>query len=165
MMSMFKNIIYCKIIYYMKILDYYDSDFIKIHIEVINKAEVAIFNIKKSAPTEDEWGEFLKIFRQYYDYRLQNLKHKYIMMVNVQEMSLLSLTKLKQFVKILKDNEEIIKECAIYTVFVVSSSLVKQFLNFALTIYKNKKPVFFKTNYDAVYKEIHEQIAEHITNT
>ena len=149
----------------MKILDYYDSDFIKIHIEVINKAEVAIFNIKKSAPTEDEWGEFLKIFRQYYDYRLQNLKHKYIMMVNVQEMSLLSLTKLKQFVKILKDNEEIIKECAIYTVFVVSSSLVKQFLNFALTIYKNKKPVFFKTDCEAVYKEIHDQIAQEITNT
>jgi hypothetical protein len=163
MMSMFKNIIYCKIIYYMKILDYYDSDFIKIHIEVINKAEVAIFNIKKSAPTEDEWGEFLKIFRQYYDYRLQNLKHKYIMMVNVQEMSLLSLTKLKQFVKILKDNEEIIKECAIYTVFVVSSSLVKQFLNFALTIYKNKKPVYFKTDYNLVYKEIHEQISEYLT--
>jgi len=147
----------------MKILEYYDSDFIKIHIEVINKAEVAIFNIKKSAPTEGEWEEFLKIFRQYYEHRLQNLKHKYIMMVNVQEMSLLSLTKLKQFVKILKDNEKIIKECAIYTVFVVSSSIVKQFLNFALTIYKNKKPVFFKTNYDAVYKEIHEQITEHIT--
>ena len=147
----------------MKILEYYDSNFIKIHIEVINKAEVAIFNIKKSAPTECEWEEFLKLFRQYYEYRLQNLKHKYIMMVNVQEMSLLSLTKLKQFVKILKDNEEIIKECAIYTVFVVSSSLVKQFLNFALTIYKNKKPVYFKTDYNLVYKEIHEQISEYLT--
>lgn len=148
----------------MKILDYYDSDFLKIHIEVINKAEVVILNIKKSAPTEEEWEDFLKIFRKYYEYRLQNLKHKYIMMVNVQEMSLLSLTKLKQFVKILKDNEDMIKECAIYTVFIVSSTLVKQFLNFALTIYKNKKPVFFKTNYDAVYNEIHEQIAKHITN-
>ena len=147
----------------MKILDYYDSEFIKIHIEVINKAEVIIFNIKKSSPTDEEWANFLNIFRLYYEHRLQNLKHKYIMMVNVQEMSLLSLTKLKQFVKILKDNEEIIKECAIYTVFVVSSTLVKQFLNFALTIYKNKKPVFFKTDYDAVYKEIHEQIGAYLT--
>tara|TARA_Y100000741_G_C18257167_1_gene559398 strand:- start:990 stop:1439 length:450 start_codon:yes stop_codon:yes gene_type:complete len=148
----------------MKILNYYDSDFIKINIEVINNAEIAILNIKKSSPTDNEWDNFLKIFRLYYEHRLQNLKQKYIMMVNVQEMSLLSLTKLKQFVKILKDNEEIIKECAIYTVFIVSSSLVKQFLNFALTIYKNKKPVFFKTDYDAVYKEIHEQIAEYITS-
>ena len=147
----------------MKILDYYDSDFVKIHIEVINKAEVIILNIKKSSPTDEEWANFLNIFRLYYEHRLQNLKHKYIMMVNVQEMSLLSLTKLKQFVKILRDNEEIIKECAIYTVFVVSSSLVKQFLNFALTIYKNKRPVFFKTDYDTVYKDIHEQIAAYLT--
>ena len=143
----------------MKIVDYYDSEFIKIKIEIINDAEVIILDIKKRTPTNDEWDNFLNIFRLYYELRLKNLKHKYIMMVNVQEMSLLSLTRLKQFVKILKDNEEIIKECAIYTVFVVSSSLVKQFLNFALTIYKNKKPVFFKTNYDAVYKEIHAQIA------
>ena len=147
----------------MKILEYFDSDFIKIHIEVINKAEIIILNIKKSAPTDDEWENFIKIFRLYYEHRLKNLKQKYIMMVNVQEMSLLSLSKLKQFVRILKDNEEIIRECAIYTVFVVSSSLVKQFLNFALTIYKNKKPVFFKTNYDDVYREIHEQISEYVT--
>jgi len=147
----------------MKILDYYDSDFLKIHIEVINNAEVIILDIKKNEPTEEEWEDFLKIFRKYYEHRLQNLKHKYIMMVNIEQMSLLSLTKLKQFVKILKDNEDMIKECAIYTVFIVSSTLVKQFLNFALTIYKNKKPVFFKTNYDNVYNEIHEQIAKHIT--
>ena len=67
--------------------------------------------------------------------------------------------------KILKDNENIIRECAIYTVFVVSSTLVKQFLNFALTLYQNKKPVFFKTNYEAVYKEIHDQIAAQIENS
>lgn len=148
----------------MKIIEYYDTEFINIKIEVINKAEVIILNIKKSSPTEEEWEDFLKIFRLYYEHRLMNLKQKYIMMVNVEEMSLLSISKLKQFVKILKDNEQIIKECAIYTVFVVSSSLVKQFLNFALTIYKNKKPVFFKTNYEAVYKEIHEQIAQYLTN-
>lgn len=149
----------------MKILEYYDSEFINIKIEVINKAEVIILNIKKNAPTEEEWEDFLKIFRLYYEHRLMNLKQKYIMMVNVEEMSLLSVSKLKQFVKILKDNEQIIKECAIYTVFVVSSSLVKQFLNFALTLYQNKKPVFFKTNYEAVYKEIHDQIAQQITNS
>ena len=143
-------------------IDYYDSEFIKIQIEVMNKAEIIILNIKKNAPTDDEWEDFLKIFRLYYEHRLKNLKQKYIMMVNVEEMSLLSLTRLKQFVKILKDNELIIQECAIYTVFVVSSSLVKQFLNFALTLYQNKKPVFFKTNYEAVYKEIHEQIADQI---
>lgn len=149
----------------MKITEYYNSDFINIKIEVINKAEVIILNIKKNAPTDLEWDDFLHIFRLYYEHRLKNLRQKYIMMVNVQEMSLLSLTKIKQFVKILKDNEELIKQCAIYTVFVVSSSLVKQFLNFALTIYKNKKPVFFKTDYEAVYKEIHDQIAQEITNT
>ena len=148
----------------MKILDYYDSDFIKIHIEVINKAEIIILNIKKSEPTDEEWLDFLKIFRRYYEHRLQNLKHKYIMMVNVEQMSLLSLIKIKQFVRILKENEEMIKVCAIYTVFVVSSPLVKQILNFALTIYKNKKPVFFKTNYETVYGEIHEQIAKYITD-
>lgn len=147
----------------MKILDYYDSEFLKIHIEVINNAEVIILDIKKNEPTEEEWEDFLKIFRKYYEHRLQNLKQKYIMMVNIEQMSLLSLTKLKQFVRILKDNEDMIKECAIYTVFIVSSTLVKQFLNFALTIYKNKKPVFFKTNYDDVYIEIHEQIAKYIT--
>ena len=149
----------------MRILDYYDSDFIKIHIEVINNAEVAILNIKKSKPTPDEWEDFLKVFRKYYEHRLKNLKHKYIMMVNVEQMSILSLTQIKQFVSILKDNEEMVKECAIYTVFVVSSPLVKQLFNFALTIYKNKRPVFFKTNYDVVYREIHEQIAKHITET
>jgi hypothetical protein len=148
----------------MKILNYYESDFLKIHIEVINKAEIVILNIKKKEPTEEEWLDFLKIFRKYYEYRLQNLRHKYIMMVNVEEMSFLSLTKLKQFVKILKDNEEMVKECAIYTVFIVRSTFVKQFLNFALTIYKNKKPVFFKTNYEAVYNEIHEQISNNITD-
>ena len=88
----------------MKILDYYDSDFLKIQIEVINTAEIIILHIKKNEPTDEEWDDFLKIFRKYYEHRLQNLKHKYIMMVNIEQMSLLSLTKLKQFVKILKDN-------------------------------------------------------------
>lgn len=146
----------------MKIIDYYDSDFIKIHIEEINKAEIIILKIKKNEPTEEEWEQFLIAFRRYYEFRLKQMKQKYIMMVRVEEMSLLPLTKIKQFVKILKDNEEVIRECAIYTVFIVNSSLVKQFLNFALTFYKNKKPVFFKTDYEAVYREIHEEVSKQI---
>ena len=144
----------------MKTIDYYESEFVKIHIEEINKAEIIILKIKKNAPTEEEWEDFLKVFRRYYEFRLSQLKQKYIMMVRVEEMSLLPLKKIKQFVKILKDNENVIQESAIYTVFIVNSSLVKQFLNFALTFYKNKKPVFFKTDYEAVYREIHNQITE-----
>ena len=149
----------------MKIIDYYDSEFIKIHIEEINKAEIIILKIKKNTPTEEEWEDILKVFRRYYEFRLSQLKQKYIMMVRVEEMSLLPLTKIKQFVKILKDNEEAIKECAIYTVFIVNSSLVKQFLNVALTIYKNKKPVLFKTDDEAIYREIHTEISTVVSST
>ena len=144
----------------MNTIDYYESEFVKIHIEEINKADIIILRIKKNESTQEEWDGFLEVFRSYYEVRLKQTKQKYIMMVRVEDMSMLSLTKIKQFVKILKDNEEIVKECAIYTVFIVNSSLVKQFLNFALTFYKNKKPVFFKTDYENVYKEIHNQITE-----
>lgn len=147
----------------MKLIDYYETEFIKIHIEEINNAEVIILKIKRNSPTEEEWANFLTVFRRYYEFRLTQLKHKYIMMVRVEELSLLSLSRIKQFVKILKDNEKVIQECAIYTVFIVNSSFVKQFLNFALTFYKNKKPIFFKTDYEEVYLEIHKQISKQIT--
>jgi hypothetical protein len=144
----------------MNTIDYYESEFVKIHIEEINKADIIILRIKKNESTQEEWDGFLEVFRSYYEVRLKQTKQKYIMMVRVEDMSMLSLTKIKQFVKILKDNEEIVKECAIYTVFIVNSSIVKQIFNFALTFYKNKKPVFFKTDYENVYKEIHNQITE-----
>ena len=55
-------------------------------------------------------------------------------------------------------HKDVVKECAIYTVFIVASTLIKQFFNFALTFYQNQKPVFFKTDYDAVYKEIYNSL-------
>ena len=85
---------------------------------------------------------------------LKEKQHKYIMIINVEHMSLLSISKIKEFVGILKAHEKLIEECCIYTVFIVSSSITKQFFNFALTFYKNKKPIFFKTNYQEVYLDI-----------
>ena len=71
---------------------------------------------------------------------------------------MLSIDKIKNFVNVLKNNQDLIEECCVYTVFVVGSYLVKQFFNFALTFYKNKKPVFFKTDFKQVYEEIQNAI-------
>ena len=148
----------------MRIIDYYESEFIKIHIEEINKAEIIILNIKKNQPDENEWTGFLSAFRRYYEFRLSQLKQKYIMMVRAEELSLLPLKKIRDFIKILKDNENVIEYSAIYTVFIVNSKLIKQFLNFALSFYKNKKPIFFKTDYEAVYNDTINQIKQLNTN-
>ena len=138
----------------MKLINYHQNDFLDINIEEINKAEIVILKIKKEKPTDDEWESFSQAFKNYYNIRLREKKHKYIMIINVENMSMLSIDKIKSFVKVLKDNQDLIEECCVYTVFVVGSFLVKQFFNFALTFYKNKKPVFFKTNFNEVYDEI-----------
>lgn len=142
----------------MSVINYHESDFMKINIEEIGKAEIVILNIKKPSPTTEEWAEFSQAFANYYNIRLKEKRHKYIMIINVENMSMLSIEKIKKFVKILKDNHELVKECCVYTVFIVGSIIVKQFFNFALTFYKNQKPVFFKTDYEKVYKEIKDSI-------
>ena len=138
----------------MELVKFHENDFMKINIEVVGKAEIVILNVKKPEPSKEEWEDFSKAFEDYYNHRLREKRHKYIMLINVENMSMLSIEKIKKFVKILKDNQDLIEECCVYTVFIVGSYLVKQFFNFALTFYKNKKPVFFKTNFDEVYKEI-----------
>ena len=142
----------------MSLINYHDSNFVRINIEEIGKAEIVMLNIKKPSPTEEEWQLFSQAFANYYNIRLREKKHKYIMLINVENMSMLSIDKIKNFVKILKDNHDLVGECCVYTVFIVNSVIVKQFFNFALTFYKNQKPVFFKTDYEKVYNEIKDSV-------
>ena len=65
------------------------------------------------------------------------------------------LKKIKSFVKVLKDNQDLIEECCVYTVFVVGSYLVKQFFNFSKLLFiKKQKTVFFKTKFNEKMKKL-----------
>ena len=142
----------------MEVIKYHENAFLDINIEQMNNAEIVILKIKKEKPSNEEWESFSQAFKNYYNIRLREKRNKYIMIIDVENMSMLSIEKIKTFVKVLKENQDLIEECCVYTVFVVGSYLVKQFFNFALTFYKNKKPVFFKTDFNKVYEEIQSAI-------
>lgn len=137
---------------------YFENDFVQLVLNIFNNAELIIANIKKNEPTEEEWKEVLKNFENYYTEHLIQVKRKYIMILNVENLSLLPLGKIKDITNILKENKPLIKEYCQFTTLVVKSSLVKQILNLGLYLYKNEKPIFFENDFQKTYTSILEKI-------
>ena len=137
---------------------FYENDFMLITLETKNNAELIIFTSKKEEPQDNEWSDTMVAMRKYYEERLAENKYKYIMILNIENLSLFHMNKMKEVIAILKENKPTIKECCQFTTVVVKSSVVKKILNFGLTFYKNEKPVFFETNFEQVYSSIKQKM-------
>ena len=137
---------------------FYDDDFFSIILERKNNAELMILTSKQEDPSDEQWGKSVEVFKRYYEEHLTKHKYKYIMLINIENMSLFHFKKIKDITSVLKTHKALIKECCQFTTIVVKSNMVKKILNFGLTFYKNEKPVFFENDYEKVYKSIKEKM-------
>ena len=148
----------------MKSLVIDNSEYATFECEYENSAMIAIITLKKGSPTEDEWKSFTEGFRFFLEYLLVKNNYKYIMIVNANEGSVISRSKIKDITEILNKNEETILKSTIYTTIVIQSTIMKGLFNFFLKFYKNKRPVLFDTDYEKVYNNVKESIGKNEVN-
>ena len=89
-----------------------------------------VLTSKQEDPSDEQWGKSVEVFKKYYEEHLTEYKYKYIMLINIENMSLFHFKKIKDITSVLKEHKALIKECCQFTTIVVKSNMVKKILNF-----------------------------------
>ena len=126
------------------------ATFFNFDIKYLDFFNIVSISFSKPTPSMDEWLQFIDYFKLFFN----NVKKKYVMIVNVSTLNMISPTKLKLYKEILIENRDKIDEYCIETRLIIATSLVKNLMKLFLSIYKNRKPVIINNTYDEAYNNV-----------
>lgn len=143
---------------------FFKNEFIEFRQLKFNKSEIIeiIAEENDKEITEEHWTIFLHQLNEYYNY-LDREDMKYIMIVNIENTTMLSIARIKEIVKILNEKKPLIKKHCIFTSIIVKNTIIRQMLNIGLMFYKNEKPIMFESDYEKCREKILNNISTHIS--
>lgn len=143
---------------------FFKNEFIEFRQLKFNKSEIIeiIAEENDEEITEEQWNIFFHQLNEYYDY-LDRENQKYIMIVNIENTTMLSIARIKEIVRFLNEKKPLIKKHCVFTSIIVKSTLIRQMLNIGLMFYKNEKPIMFESDYETCREKILNNISSHIS--
>ena len=122
-----------------------NNSFINLSVVEGPKYDILYFVVLESQPTPLCWEEFIKNFRLKIDELNANNK-KYAFLLDIRKLGMIGVSKIKDFIKVLTDNEGNIEEKVICSTVILEGRAVKALCGIFLTFYKTRKPLHFYKN-------------------
>lgn len=143
---------------------FFKNEFIEFRQLKFNKSEIIEIIVEENDEeiTDEHWTTFLHQLNEYYSY-LDREDQKYIMLVNIENTTMLSIARIKEIVRVLNEKKPLIKKHCVFTSIIVKSTLIRQMLNIGLMFYKNEKPIMFESDYEKCREKILNKITSHIS--
>tara|TARA_Y100000992_G_C20934678_1_gene336133 strand:+ start:85 stop:549 length:465 start_codon:yes stop_codon:yes gene_type:complete len=130
-----------------------NNSFINLSIVEGPNYNILYFVVLDSQPTPLSWEEFIKKFRLKIDELNKNEK-PYAFLLDIRKLGMLGIKRIKDFIKVLTDNEKNIEEKVICSTVILEGRAVKALCGIFLTFYKTKKPLHFYKNKEECAEKI-----------
>ena len=126
-----------------------------IHVHITDKGPYKYLHldVKCGSPSILQWQFFINSLISKMD-ELIKTDSKFSFLIDARKIGLLDISKVKEFVKILKDRSVFIENKCICTCVVIEGGVIKMLFGLFTKFYKTKKPLFFYKTYDECYNKI-----------
>jgi hypothetical protein len=138
---------------------FFKNEFIEFRQLKFNKSEIIeiIAEDNNEELTEEYWNIFIEQLNEYYNY-IDRESRNYIMIVNIENTTMLSVARIKDVIRVLNNNKPLVKKYCVFTSVIVKSTFVRQILKIGLMFYTNEKPIMFESDYEKCRKKIIDNI-------
>ena len=129
------------------------NDFIEYKVFNKNNTFVFLFNVKKEHPSPFEWTCAVEDFKQTIE-EIKKLNSKFVFIIDVRLMGLLSIGQVKEFVGVLESMSDFLEKKLICTSVVAQGVIIKTIFELVKMFYKTKKPLKILNTMDQAYEYI-----------
>ena len=129
--------------------------FISVKIVENIKYKVLFLNVLCAQPTPLQWEAFKTELTKSLT-EINESKSQFAFLLDVRKLGFLSVTRVKEFISILRNFEKCIEDYAMCSTVIIEARAVKIICGLFLTFYKTKKPLHFLKNKELCVKKIND---------
>ncbi len=122
-----------------------DNEFLSITVVENSKYKVLFLNVLNSQPTPLQWEKFKSDLTSSLT-NIQSSNQKFAFLIDSRKLGILSLSKIKDFIHILKQYENCIENQLMCSTVIIEARAVKIICGLFLKFYRTKKPLHFLKN-------------------
>ena len=138
-----------------------ETEFYNIKTEDLTYFKIVSIDFKKSIGEKQEWDELITLMDKLFD----KINFKYILIIDIKNLSFPGLNQIKRFSDILKKYPDNVDKYLIESTIVIPTTVLsKTILNILFKFYQSRRPVHIKYSYKEAQDDIEKTINQFTKN-